>query len=54
MKEKLCYQTRVTEALAAEMFLNDVYEKKKMNKAKKETKKKTTQGKLKEAPFAYL
>lgn len=59
MKEKLCYQILVMEAsgllcaAAAEMILNDVacMKKKKHKRAKQN---KTTQGELKEGPFAYL
>lgn len=56
MKEKLCYQIRVTEAsgllslraaaaAAEETILND---------APCEKKNKTTRGELKEGPFAFL
>lgn len=57
MKEKLCYQIHVMEAsgllcaAAAGMILNDVACVKKKTS---EQKNKTTQGELKEGPFAYL
>lgn len=57
MKEKLCYQIRVTEAsglLSLRAAAAAAAEETILNDAPCEKKNKTTQGELKEGPFAFL